>query len=87
MSTTATTASTQVEPIFNTKPRGLWGTALRRLFHRRSAIIGMIILGGLIFIAIFAPVLATHDPNQALIGLEDVKKREGALHSSAGLPR
>ncbi|MCB9122849.1 MAG: ABC transporter permease [Caldilineaceae bacterium] len=77
MSTTATTVSTQVEPIFNTKPRGLWGTALRRLFHRRSAIIGMIILGSLIFIAIFAPMLATHDPNQALIGLEDVKKREG----------
>ena len=86
MSTTATTASTQVEPIFNTKPRGLWGTALRRLFHRRSAIIGMIILGILIFIAIFAPVLATHDPNQALIGLEDVKKREGPCIHLLGCP-
>ena len=86
MSTTATTASTQVEPIFNTKPRGLWRTALRRLFHRRSAIIGMIILGSLIFIAIFAPVLATHDPNQALIGLEDVKKREGPCIHLLGCP-
>ena len=86
MSTTATTASTQVEPIFNTKPRGLWGTALRRLFHRRSAIIGMIILGSLIFIAVFAPVLATHDPNQALIGLEDVKKREGPCIHLLGCP-
>ncbi len=86
MSTTATTASTQVEPIFNTKPRGLWGTALRRLFHRRSAIIGMIILGSLIFVAIFAPVLATHDPNQALIGLEDVTKRQGPCIHLLGCP-
>lgn len=76
MSTSAvTTTPTAVEPIFNTKPRGLWSTAMRRLFHRRSAIIGMIILGGLIFIAIFAPLLATHDPVQAQIGLADVQKR------------
>ena len=30
---------------------------MHRLIHRRSAIIGMIMLGGLLFIAIFAPVL------------------------------
>ncbi len=76
MSAIAAGAPSEVEPIFQTKPRGLWGTALRRLFHRRSAIVGMIILGSLIFIAIFAPLIATHDPTQALIGVEDVQKRE-----------
>ncbi len=77
MSTLAAGASIQVDPIFNTKPRGLWSNAMRRLFHRRSAIVGMVILGSLMFIAIFAPLLATHDPIQSLIGVEEVKKREG----------
>lgn len=76
MSTTAVAnAPQQVEPIFNTKPRGLWGHAMRRLFRRRSAIIGMLLLGALLLIAIFAPVLATHDPVQSLIGIENVQKR------------
>ena len=76
MSTTAVANTPQqVEQIFNTKPRGLWSNAMHRLIHRRSAVIGMIMLGGLLFIAIFAPVLATHDPVQSLIGVENVKKR------------
>ena len=76
MSAITADASTQLEPIFQTKPRGLWSHALHRLFHRRSAVLGMIILGGLLFMAIFAPILATHDPTQSLIGVEQVKKRE-----------
>ena len=78
MSTSAVAkAPQQVEPIFNTKPQGLWSNALRRLFHRRSAILGMVLLGALILLAVFAPVLATHDPVQSLIGIEDVQKRTG----------
>ena len=78
MSTSAVAkAPQQVEPIFNTRPQGLWSNALRRLFHRRSAILGMLLLGALILLAIFAPVLATHDPVQSLIGIEDVQKRTG----------
>ena len=86
MSTTTATPSAAVEPIFNTKPRGLWSTALRRLFHRRSAIIGMIILGSLILIAIFAPLLATHDPTKSLIGIEDVQKRAAPCIHLLGCP-
>lgn len=85
MTTTAVaTAPQQVEPIFNTKPQGLWRNALRRLFHRRSAIIGMILLGSLLTIAILAPVLATHDPVQSLIGIEDVQKRTGPCIHALG---
>lgn len=75
MSTVATNLAKRADPIFQSKPRGLWGHAVRRLFHRRSAIIGMAILGSLIFLAVFAPVLSTHDPEQSLIGVEEVKKR------------
>jgi peptide/nickel transport system permease protein len=87
MSTTAVAnPPQQVEQIFNTKPRGLWSHAMYRLFHRRSAIIGMIMLGGLLFIAIFAPVLSTHDPVQSLIGIENVKKREAPCIHALGCP-
>ena len=87
MSTTAVTnPRVAVEPIFNTKPRGLWTTALFRLFHRRSAIIGMIILGSLSFIAIFAPFLATHDPIQSQIGIVDVQKRAAPCIHLFGCP-
>jgi ABC-type antimicrobial peptide transport system permease subunit len=55
-------------------PRGssLWVDVLRNLVHRRSAIVGMAILTVLVLVAIFAPVIATHDPEQVLIGIEDV---------------
>jgi ABC-type dipeptide/oligopeptide/nickel transport system permease subunit len=87
MSTSAvTTTPAAVEPIFNTKPRGLWGTAMRRLFHRRSAIIGMIILGGLIFIAIFAPCWPPTTRVQAQIGLADVQKRSAPCIHLFGCP-
>jgi len=58
------------------KPRSLWQNAMRYLFRQRSAVVGMLILGILLFCAIMAPVLATHDPEATLIGKEDVKKRE-----------
>jgi ABC-type dipeptide/oligopeptide/nickel transport system permease subunit len=50
---------------------------LRRIFRQRSAIIGGSILFFLILVAIFAPVIAPYDPEEVLIGKEDVKKREG----------
>jgi ABC-type dipeptide/oligopeptide/nickel transport system permease subunit len=87
MSTSAVANPPQhVEPIFNTKPRGLWSHAMQRLFHRRSAIIGMVLLGALLLIAIFAPALATHDPVQSLIGVEDVAKRTGPCIHALGCP-
>ena len=57
-------------------PESLWQSTLRRLFKQRSAIIGMVILGILILTAIFAPFIAPYDPEQVLIGIEQIKKRE-----------
>jgi ABC-type dipeptide/oligopeptide/nickel transport system permease subunit len=68
------------------KPRSLWQNALRYLFRQRSAIVGMIILGILVLLALFAPVLATHDPIQTLIGIEPVKKRETPCIHALGCP-
>ena len=63
-------------PVSVALPSSLWGTALRRLLRRRSAIAGMAILGSLVVIAILAPVIAPYDPIEVLIGVEEVKLRE-----------
>lgn len=69
-------------------PRGssLWVDVLRNLVHRRSAIVGMAILTGLVLVATFAPVIATHDPEQVLIGIEDVKRRTPPCIHLLGCP-
>jgi ABC-type dipeptide/oligopeptide/nickel transport system permease subunit len=58
-------------------PKGLWRETLERLIRQPSAIVGLIILGILALIAIFAPVLATHDPLAVLLDVpeEGVDKR------------
>jgi ABC-type dipeptide/oligopeptide/nickel transport system permease subunit len=45
----------------------VWRTALRRLFRRRSAVAGLIILGILVLIAIAAPLIAPYDPTVSML--------------------
>ena len=40
---------------------------LRNVLRQRSAVIGMIILAGLILMAIFAPVIAPYDPIASML--------------------
>ncbi|MFQ5578422.1 MAG: ABC transporter permease [Anaerolineae bacterium] len=65
---------------------GLWRLALRRLFRQRSGITGMVILGFLVLLAIFAPLISPYDPNQVLIGIEQVKKRTKPCIHLLGCP-
>lgn len=67
-------------------PRTPAQDALRALVRTRSAIAGMVILALLTFVAIFAPVLAPYDPNQVLIGIENVKKRQPPCIHLLGCP-
>ena len=57
------------------RPEGLWRVAIQRLFRQRSGIVGMIIMGSLVLIALFAPVIAPYPPNEVLIGKEEGVKR------------
>lgn len=48
-------------------PSSLWLDALRHLLEKRSAVVGLVMLGLLVLIAIFAPVIATDDPTRILL--------------------
>lgn len=68
------------------RANSLWRLTLRRLFRQRSAVIGMILLGLLLFSAIFAPFIAPYDPEKVLIGVENVKKRAAPCIHLLGCP-
>lgn len=58
------------------RPTGLWRGAWRRLLRRKTGVFGLSIIGTLLVIAIFAPLIAPYDPTEVLIGKEDVKRRD-----------
>jgi peptide/nickel transport system permease protein len=74
------------EKLRTEKPVTLWGTAWRRLSKRKSAILGLGILGALVIVAIFAPWLAPYEPSQVLIGVEKVKARQAPCIHLLGCP-
>jgi peptide/nickel transport system permease protein len=76
----------EAEGLQSTESVTLWKTAWRRLFRRKSAVVGMVILALLILIAIFAPVLAPYDPYKVLIGVEQVKMRQAPCIHILGCP-
>jgi peptide/nickel transport system permease protein len=76
----------EAEGLRSTESVTLWKTAWRRLFRRKSAVVGMVILAFLILIAIFAPVIAPYDPYKVLIGIEPVKMRQAPCIHLFGCP-
>ncbi len=52
----------------------MWRLTFRRLFRRRSAVAGLVILGALIFIALAAPLLAPYDPTISMLDVDPPQK-------------
>ncbi|MDX1414108.1 MAG: ABC transporter permease [Candidatus Promineifilaceae bacterium] len=86
LSTVAEIPTDNIADMGDYKANSLWRLTLRRLLRQRSAQVGLIILGIVVFMAVFAPVIATHDPTEVLIGKEDVKKRESPCIHLLGCP-
>ncbi|MCA9939276.1 MAG: ABC transporter permease [Anaerolineales bacterium] len=68
------------------RSNSLWRITYRRLFRQQSAIAGLVILVILVFLAVAAPIVAPYDPEQVLIGIEDVSKRESPCIHLLGCP-
>ncbi len=47
--------------------RGLWRDAFGRLMRNKPALLGLTCIGLFIFIAVFAPFIAPHDPSQQIL--------------------
>lgn len=60
---------------------------MRSFVRQRSAILGMIIIGGIVLVAVFANQIAPYRPEQVLIGQEDVKKRQPPCIHLLGCPQ
>ncbi|HSB88427.1 MAG TPA: ABC transporter permease [Anaerolineales bacterium] len=68
------------------QPVSLWRTTWRRLFQRRSAMVGAAMLGALVLIALTATYIAPYDPYQVLIGIEPVGARQPPCIHLLGCP-
>ncbi len=69
------------------RSNSLFWVTLRSIFRQRSAVIGGSVLILLVLVAIFAPVIAPYDPNEVLIGKEDITKREPPCIHLLGCPK
>lgn len=58
------------------KPSSQWSLALKRFRGRTSGMIGLGIVTALVLMAIFAPIIAPYEPNEVLIGKEDIGPRD-----------
>jgi peptide/nickel transport system permease protein len=61
---------------------GLWRDTLGNVLRQRNAIVGLSIVGFLVFIALTADVIATHDPDVPLLGVEQgvLKRDDPCIH-------
>jgi peptide/nickel transport system permease protein len=74
-------------PIATARPASLWRDTLGSVLRQRSARVGLLMLTFLVLVAIFAPLIATHDPYQSLLGVEPgVVKRSGPCIHLLGCP-
>lgn len=69
-----------------TRPTTLWSAATQRLLRKRSAWAGMALLGFLLLTAIFAPQIAPYNPNDVLIGIEPIRRRQPPCIHLLGCP-
>ena len=81
-----TAQAASIKSLQEYRSNSLYRLMLRRILKQRSAIIGGILLGILILVAVLADFIAPYDPEAVLIGVEPVKKRQAPCIHALGCP-
>lgn len=68
------------------KPQSVWRLAMKRFFRRKIGVAGLVLVVGMTLVALFAPLIAPYDPEEVLIGKEDVSKRDPPCIHLFGCP-
>ena len=56
------------------RPTSVWRIALRRFLRRKVGIAGLILVGFMVLVALFAPLIAPYEYNQNFIGVEGAQR-------------
>ncbi len=68
--------ATDADAFATAESASIWRDTLRNIFRQRSALLGMVLLGFLFFVAIFAPLIAPYAETTQMIDLgEDVSRQ------------
>jgi peptide/nickel transport system permease protein len=70
----------------NRRPASLWRDTLRQILRQRSAVVGLILLGILVFAAVFANVLAPYNPDAQLYSVPGAARQAGPCIHALGCP-
>ena len=72
-----------MDSLSRSRPSNLWRDTLGNILRQRSAVLGLIILAILILTAVFAPLIATHEPNASMLQLREpgaIKRAAPCIH-------
>ena len=71
----------QTAELLSARPANLWRDTLRNILSQRSAQVGLGLLAIVIVMALFAPLIATHDPNQNMLDAGETRET-GAIRNA-----
>jgi peptide/nickel transport system permease protein len=69
------------------RSRGLWRDAFREVLRKKSALVGLVMLGVLVLVALLAPLIAPYGPNEVLLGKQPIATRESPCVHLLGCDR
>ena len=72
------------DPLRLARPSNIWRDTLGNILRQRSAVVGLFILTVLVLTAVFAPIIATHDPNASMLQLREqgaIKRSPPCVHA------
>ena len=74
------------EPVPAGRPGGLWRNAARQLLRKRSAVVGLVLLGALVLVALLAPVLAPYGEREVLLDTGVRPRQDPCVHAFGWCP-